>query len=60
LVEPRAFLGFNIGGQIFVVHIQNPIDGFRMKIHEENFIRATTIVKNYCIEVAQTLISELQ
>jgi hypothetical protein len=60
LVKPQAFLGFNISGQIFFVHIRNPIDGFRMKVHEKDFSRATTIVKNCCIEIAQTLISELQ
>jgi len=28
LVEPQVFLGFNIGGQIFIVHTWNLINGF--------------------------------
>jgi hypothetical protein len=31
LIQPQAFLGFNIGGQIFVVHIWNLVDGSWMK-----------------------------
>jgi len=27
LVEPQAFLGYNIGGHIFIVHIRNLVDG---------------------------------
>jgi hypothetical protein len=30
-----------------------------MKVHEEDFNRAITVVKNYCINVAQTLILKL-
>jgi hypothetical protein len=46
LVEPQAFLRFNIGGQIFVVQIRNLVDGFHMKVHEEDFNKAIIIVKN--------------
>jgi hypothetical protein len=45
LVEPQAFLGFNIGGQIFVVQIQNLVDGFHMKLHEKDFSKAIIIMK---------------
>jgi len=60
LVESQAFLGFNICGQIFVVHIRNPIDGFQMKVHEEDFSRTIIVVKICYIEIAQTFIYELQ
>jgi hypothetical protein len=46
LVEPQAFLGFNIGGQIFVVQTRNLVDGFHMKVPEENFGKITIIMKN--------------
>jgi len=59
-LEPQAFLDFNIGEQIFVVHIWNLVDGSWMKVHEEDFNKAIAIVKNYCIKVTQTLILELQ
>jgi hypothetical protein len=60
LVEPQAFLGYNIGGHIFIIHIRNLVDGFRMKVHEKDFSKATIVMKIYCIEVAQTLIFEPQ
>jgi hypothetical protein len=60
LVEPQTFLGFNIGGHIFVVHIWNLVDGSWMKVHEEDVNKATIVVKNYCIKTTQTLISKLQ
>ncbi len=59
-LEPQAFFDFNIGGQIFVVHIWNLVDGSWMKVHEEDFNKAIAMVKNYCIEVTETLIFELQ
>jgi hypothetical protein len=31
-----------------------------MKVHEEDFNKAIAMVKNYCIEVTETLIFELQ
>ncbi len=46
LVEPQAFLGFNMGGQIFVVQTWNLVDGFHMKVHEEDFNKAIIIMKN--------------
>jgi hypothetical protein len=60
LVEPQAFFCFNIGGQVFVIHIRNPIDGSWMKVHEEDFSKTTIVVKNCCIETTQTLSFELQ
>jgi len=32
----------------------------RMKVHEKDFNKTTIVMKNYCIEVAQTLIFEPQ
>jgi hypothetical protein len=46
LVEPQAFLGYNVGGQIFVVHIRNLVDGCRMRVHEKDFSKATIVVNN--------------
>jgi len=60
LVEPQAFLGFNIGGHVFIVHTPNLVDGFWMKVHEKDFSKATTVVKNCCIKATQTLFFELQ
>jgi hypothetical protein len=37
LIKPQAFLGFNIGGQIFVVHIWNLVDGSWMKGSRRGF-----------------------
>jgi len=45
LVEPQAFIGFNIGGYIFVVHTQKPIDGSWMKVREEDFSKTIVVVK---------------
>jgi hypothetical protein len=60
LVEPQAFLGFNVGGHVFTVHTRKLVDRFWMKFHENDFNRTITVVKKCCINATQTLIFELQ
>jgi hypothetical protein len=42
--------------QIFLVHAHSLIDGYWIKVHENDFNRATLIMKNSCIEATQILI----
>jgi len=55
IANPRLRL-WQITWQIFLVHVHSLVNGSWIKVHENDFNRATLIMKNSCIEATQILI----